>query len=73
MFQIILHELDTPIEHPTDPDSRTVFIRRWNPAEMTLDSFRELTINRKHNKCKFHCSSLYNNFVFLSLLQLKTK
>lgn len=42
-----MQELDDPAQQVTDPEALTVFLRRWNPAQMTLGPFQELTVNSK--------------------------
>lgn len=46
-----MQELDDPQQQVTDPDAITVFLRRWNPAQMTLGVFQEATINREFSAC----------------------
>lgn len=45
--QIILQELDSPDQQVKDDKSLTIFIRRWNPSQMALGPFNEITIYGK--------------------------
>lgn len=44
IIQIILQELDDVSQQVTDERSLTMFIRRWNPSQMTLGPFNEITV-----------------------------
>lgn len=70
VFQIIVQELDEPNQQQQQPqqqnsdlDSVTIFVRRWNPSEMKLGAFQEITINRKHLIFVFNL--LQANFLFV--------
>ncbi|XP_055315105.1 ubiquitin carboxyl-terminal hydrolase 47 isoform X3 [Sitodiplosis mosellana] len=48
-YEIILQELEEPSQQVTDDKSLTIFIRRWNPTQMSLGPFNEVTVYEKDN------------------------
>lgn len=61
----MVQELDDPVQQVTDPEALTVFLRRWNPAQMTLGPFVELTINSKLNRLSSGLDQINHLFRFL--------
>lgn len=59
-----MQELDDSTQQITDPEAITVILRRWNPAQMTLGPFQELTINSK--------SKLFYKWISRKLINVST-
>lgn len=39
-----MQELDEKVPEPIDEPGLVIFVRRWNPSDMTLGPFKEITI-----------------------------
>lgn len=61
-----MQELDDSSQQVTNADSVTLFVRKWNPSQITLGPFQELTINRKfEKKCLFTLFKINLNRFFI--------